>query len=62
MGDRGFTPQLSGVEDLTIYIFELWGARRVEKFWACRFVKQQPELKTRFNRVYNFNELCAKIQ
>ena len=36
------------------YILESRGADRVGKLWAHRFVQRQLELKTRFNRVYNF--------
>ena len=41
------------------YILESRGADRVGKLWAHRFVQRQPELKTRFNRVYDFQRaLC----
>ena len=32
---------------------------RVGKYWAEKFVKRQPQLKTRFNRAYDFQRaLC----
>ena len=51
---RGFAPRLAGVEDIVNYILESRRGRRVGKLWAYRFVQRRPELKTRFNRVYDF--------
>ncbi|APA10425.1 hypothetical protein SS1G_07084 [Sclerotinia sclerotiorum 1980 UF-70] len=59
MDERVFAPKLSGVEDMANYILESRGAKKVGKLWAHRFVKRYPELKTRFNRVYDFQRaLC----
>jgi hypothetical protein len=59
MDSRGFAPQLAGVEDMANFILKSQGGRRVGKLWAYRFVQQQPDLKTRFNRVYDFQRaLC----
>jgi hypothetical protein len=59
MDIRGFAPRLAGVEDITNYILESRGERRVGKLWAYRFVQRRLELKTRFNRVYDFQRaLC----
>ncbi|EDO02989.1 hypothetical protein SS1G_05466 [Sclerotinia sclerotiorum 1980 UF-70] len=59
MDERGFAPKLSGVEDMANYILESRGAKRVGKLWAHRFVKCCTKLKTRFNRVYDFQRaLC----
>jgi len=59
MDERGFAPRLAGVEDMANYILEARGGRRVGKLWAHRFVQRRPELKTRFNRVYDFQRaLC----
>ena len=56
---RGFAPRLGGVEDMANYILESHRGRHVGKNWAQRFVQQCPELKTRFNRVYDFQRaLC----
>jgi hypothetical protein len=47
------------VEDIANYILESRGGKRVGKLWAHRFVQRQPALKTRFNRVYDFQRaLC----
>jgi hypothetical protein len=59
MDSRGFAPRLAGVEDIANFILESRGAKRVGKLWAYRFVQRQPDLKTRFNRVYDFQRaLC----
>ena len=57
--ERGFAPRLAGVEDMANYILKSRGGKRVGKLWAHRFVQRRPELKTRFNRVYDFQRaLC----
>jgi hypothetical protein len=59
MDTRGFAPRLTGVEDMANLILQTRGGQRVGKLWAHRFVKRQPALKTRFNRVYDFQRaLC----
>ncbi|KAJ8070734.1 hypothetical protein OCU04_001104 [Sclerotinia nivalis] len=59
INNRGFPPKLKGVEDMTNYILESRGAKKVGKLWAHRFVKRHTELKTRFSRVYDFQRaLC----
>ena len=57
--ERGFAPRLADVEDMANLILESRGRQRVGKLWAHRFVQRRPELKTRFNRVYDFQRaLC----
>src|SRR6187402_51779 len=59
MDSRGFAPRLASVEDMANFILESRGGRRVGKLWAHRFVQRQLDLKTRFNRVYDFQRaLC----
>jgi hypothetical protein len=59
LDSRGFAPRLSGVEDMANYILKSRGGRRVGGRWAQRFIQRQPALKTRFNRVYDFQRaLC----
>jgi hypothetical protein len=59
MDERGFAPRLAGVEDMANYILDSRRARPVGKLWAHRFVQRRPELKTHFNRVYDFQRaLC----
>ena len=56
---RGFSPRLADVEDMANYLLETRGGKRVGKCWAQRFVARRLELKTRFNRVYDFQRaLC----
>ena len=56
---RGFAPRLASVEDMANLLLESRGALRVGKNWAYRFIQRQPELKTRFNRAYDFQRaLC----
>ena len=56
---RGFAPRLAGVEDMANLLLKSRGQNPVGKLWAHRFVQRQPQLKTRFNRVYDFQRaLC----
>jgi hypothetical protein len=57
--ERGFAPRIDDVGDMADLILKSRGARPVGKLWAYRFVQRRPELKTRFNRVYDFQRaLC----
>ena len=38
MDSRGFAPRLASVEDIVNYILKSRGGKRVDKFWAYRFV------------------------
>ena len=59
LDSRGFAPRLPGVENMANLILESRGGNPVGKLWAHRFVQRQPDLKTRFNRVYDFQRaLC----
>jgi hypothetical protein len=59
MDTRGFAPRPTGVEDMANHILKSRGGRRVGKLWAHRFVNRRPELKMRFNCVYDFQRaLC----
>jgi hypothetical protein len=51
---RGLGPRLARVEDMANYLLESRGGKRVGKLWVYRFVRRRQELKTRFNRVYDF--------
>src|SRR5450432_95818 len=56
---RGFSPWLTDVEDMANYLLDARRAKHVRKLWAHRFVARRPELKTRFNCVYDFQRaLC----
>jgi transcriptional regulator with XRE-family HTH domain len=59
LDNRGFGPRLAGVEDIANYMLKSREGKRVRKLWAHRFVRRRQELKTRFNRVYDFQRaLC----
>ena len=59
LDSRGFAPRIAGVEDMANYLLETRRGKRVGKLWAYRFVRRRLELKTRFNRVYDFQRaLC----
>jgi hypothetical protein len=56
---RGFPPRLADVGDMANILLAERDAGRVGKHWASNFVKRQPELKTRFNRAYDYQRaLC----
>ena len=56
---RGFPPKLINVEDMANILCDAHDALRVGKLWASNFVKRQPELKTRWNRPYDYQRaLC----
>jgi hypothetical protein len=56
---RGFSPRQTDVEDMANWLRKTRQAKPVGKLWAHRFVQRRPELKTRFNRVYDFQRaLC----
>ena len=59
LDSRGFAPRLASIKDIANFILESRGGTRVGTRWAQRFVARRPELKTRFNRVYDFQRaLC----
>ena len=70
LDSRGFPPRLADVEDMAnILLAERDAGRdagRDGKNWASKFVKRQPDLKTRFNCAYDYKRaLCedpVKIQ
>jgi hypothetical protein len=56
---RGFSPRQADVEDMANYLLKTRRAKPVGKLWVHRFIQRRPELKTRFNRVYDFQRaLC----
>lgn len=51
---RAFPPRLCGVEDMANHLLRERDAPPVGKLWAHRFVKRQPQLRTRFTRRYDY--------
>ena len=54
LDSRSFPPRLSGVEDMANHLLRERDAPPVGKLWAYRFVKRQPELRTRYTRRYDY--------
>ena len=54
LSTRCFPPRLSGVEDMANYLLRERNAPSVGQLWAHRFVKRQPELRTRYTRRYDY--------
>ncbi|TVY62375.1 hypothetical protein Focb16_v004072 [Fusarium oxysporum f. sp. cubense] len=54
LDSRGFPPRHRGVEEMANRLLADRDASPVGKRWAINFVKRQPELKTRFQRRYDY--------
>jgi hypothetical protein len=56
---RRFSPRIVDVGDIANLLLRKRGARHVGENWPDRFVARRPEIKTRFNRVYDYQRgLC----
>lgn len=60
LDSRGFSPRQADVEDMANYLRKTRRAKLVGKLWAHRFIQRRPELKTRFNRVYDFQRVLCE--
>lgn len=59
LDSRTFPPRLRDVEDMANNLRVARDASRVGLRWASNFVKRRPELKTRYNRKYDYQRaLC----
>jgi hypothetical protein len=54
LDSRGFSPRISGVEEMANLLRSDRNASPVGKRWAGNFIKRQLELKTRFFRRYDY--------
>ena len=54
LATKGFPPRLSFVEDMANRLLATRDASRVGKHWATNFVKRRLELRTRFQRKYDY--------
>ena len=54
LATKGFPPRLSIVEDMANRLLAIRDASRVGKHWASNFVKRRPELRTQFQRKYDY--------
>ena len=57
---RGFSPRQANIEDIANWLRKTRRAKPVGKLWAHHFIQHRPELKTRFNRVYDFQRALYK--
>lgn len=57
---RVFSPQQSDVGNMANYLRKTRRARPVGKLWAHRFIQRLLELKTRLNRVYDFQRVFCE--
>ena len=58
---RSFLPRLSGVEDMANQLLRVRDAPPVGKLWAHRFVRRQPELRTRYARKYDYQRALCEV-
>ncbi len=54
LGTKGFPPRMSIVEDMANRLLTTRDALRVGTRWASHFVKRRLELRTRFQRKYDY--------
>ena len=52
--ERAFPPRLCGVENMANQLLRVRDAPPVGQLWTHRFVKRQPELRTRWTRKYDY--------
>ena len=54
LDSRGFSPQLSIIRDMANRLLAVREAGPVGIQWPSNFIRRSPELKTRFNRKYDY--------
>jgi Tc5 transposase DNA-binding domain len=57
---KGFPPRMSVVEDMANRLLATRDTLRVGTRWASNFVKRRLELRTRFQRKYNYQRAKCK--
>lgn len=57
---RAFPPRRSSVEDMANRILADRNGGRVRKNWTTNFVRRQPDLTTRFNRVIDYQRVLSE--
>ena len=60
LDERGFPPRIAGVEDMANLFLERRDGGRVGGRWTERFIARRKELKTRLNRVYDFQRAACE--
>jgi hypothetical protein len=57
--EQGYPPRLADVEEMASSLLEIRNQKLVGKNWAANFVNRCSELKTKFNRKYDYSRaLC----
>jgi len=54
LASKGFPPRLNMVEDMANHLLETRNSERVGQRWAGNFVRRREELRTRFQRKYDY--------
>ncbi len=54
LDSKGFPPRIHDVEDMANRLLTTYDATYVRLHWVSNFVKRQPELRTRWNRPYDY--------
>jgi hypothetical protein len=54
LATKGFPPRLYVMEDIANRIIATRNGERVGPRWATNFVRRRPELRTRFQRKYDY--------
>jgi hypothetical protein len=61
LDSRGLSPRYREVADMANHLLAVRGGKLVGKNWPYNFVERTSQLKTRFNRKYDYHELNARI-
>jgi hypothetical protein len=54
LDSRGFSPQLNLIRDMANRLLAIHAGRQVDIQWPSNFINRSSELKTRFNRKYDY--------
>jgi len=57
LDSRGFPPRIHNIEDITNRLLTTYNTTYIGPHWASNFVKRQPELRTRWNRPYDYQKV-----
>ena len=60
LDERAFPPRIAGVEDMANLLLESRDGGCVGPNWTTRFIARREELKTRLNRVYDFQRAACE--
>ena len=60
LDERGFPPRIAGIENMANLLLKKRDGGHVGGHWASRFIARQEKLKTRLNRVYDFQRVTCE--